>query len=395
LISRLVVTAVVAPMLTACVGDRPPSSVFERDSAGITIVESTSSRWSSDEGWLVDTTPLLDLTRSGTGPPHEFYRVRDAMRLPDGSIVVADYGSQEVRFFSSSGAFLGAVGREGEGPGEFSRLTSVDRFRGDSLIAFDYWLGRITVLSPGWEVSRIISPYQGVTRMQELHPLGDVAFIAMLSSYESMEGSSGLFRVPSPIVRLSSAGKATDTLTTIPGFETFIFTMGDARPLFAKAAHLAVHQEQFYLGTADRMQFEVYSATGRLERIVRVPHFDLHLSSQELSDEREDYASRIPPNAPPAYRDLLEAMPDPETRPAYSDLLVDAEGYVWAAESHGRAELDEPTDWEVFGPEGEWFGSVRLPARFTVFEIGSDYVLGRLYDDLDVEHVQVLHLHRR
>jgi sugar lactone lactonase YvrE len=96
----------------------------------------------------------------------------------------------------------------------------------------------------------------------------------------------------------------------------------------------------------------------------------------------------------PSYRELVESMPDPSTRPAYSDLRVDSEGCVWAAEHHSAAERGSATDWEVFAPEGEWLGSVRLPARFKTFEIGEDYVLGKQLDELDVEHVQLLRLNR-
>lgn len=35
-----------------------------------------------------------------------------------------------------------------------------------------------------------------------------------------------------------------------------------------------------------------------------------------------------------------------------------------------------------------------MPDRFTVFEIGRDYLLGVRRDDLDVEHVQLLRLDR-
>ncbi len=93
----------------------------------------------------------------------------------------------------------------------------------------------------------------------------------------------------------------------------------------------------------------------------------------------------------------MEALPAPKTRPACSDLLVDSEGAVWlGAFEQGRTQLLRPSEgeWRVFGAEGAWLGSVRFPARFTVYEIGRDYVLGRRYDDQDVEHVQVLELSR-
>lgn len=40
-------------------------------------------------------------------------------------------------------------------------------------------------------------------------------------------------------------------------------------------------------------------------------------------------------------------------------------------------------------PEGRLLGQIDLPYRFTVYEIGSDYVLGRRVDELDVEHVEL------
>ena len=87
-------------------------------------------------------------------------------------------------------------------------------------------------------------------------------------------------------------------------------------------------------------------------------------------------------------------MRTPETRSAYADLIIDASGHLWALQSRGRSEAGQPSDFVIFGHEGEWLGSVRLPSRFRVMEIGRDYVLGVMPDDLDVEAVQVLRLHR-
>ncbi len=46
----------------------------------------------------------------------------------------------------------------------------------------------------------------------------------------------------------------------------------------------------------------------------------------------------------------------------------------------------------VFGGEGIWLGTVVLPDRFDLYDIGDDYVLGRWQDDLDVVHVQLYEL---
>ena len=46
----------------------------------------------------------------------------------------------------------------------------------------------------------------------------------------------------------------------------------------------------------------------------------------------------------------------------------------------------------MFDPAGAMLGVVETPARFTVDEIGPEFILGRWTDELDVEHVQVYEL---
>jgi hypothetical protein len=389
---RLTFSLLLGATLIACSGEEPRSSVSQRDSAEVTIIESSSPRWGPADGWTVDPEPLLDLATSGNGTPHEFYRVRDAIRLPDRSIAVADGGSCEVRFFSSTGRFQQAVGRRGDGPGEFERLTSIHRIRDDSLIALDYWLRRLTVLAPERSVSRTISLLSDGIRVSELRTLNEATLVATVYSLREYEGMNGLFRGLDPVITMSLTGAVLDTVTSIPGHESFEGPTFSAPALFGKDSHIAVHQGLIYLGSADQMQFEVFSPTGRLERIVRIPEVDLSVSKQEIDEERAALAG---PNPPPTITDIIAAIPEPETKPAYSDLLVDTEGFVWAAEYQGHAEREKPKDWRVFSPEGEWLGSVQSPARFTVYEIGLEYVLGTLLDDMDAEHVQLLRLSRR
>lgn len=126
--------------LVACAGDVQPPFVEYRDSAGVSIAESSRPQWSVGEEWRLDTVPFLAL--SGTGPAYEFYEVEDATLLKDGRLVVLDGGSHQVRYYDSNGSFLYAMGQEGEGPGDFKRLANVSTYRGDSVLVFDYWLSR-------------------------------------------------------------------------------------------------------------------------------------------------------------------------------------------------------------------------------------------------------------
>jgi hypothetical protein len=58
----------------------------------------------------------------------------------------------------------------------------------------------------------------------------------------------------------------------------------------------------------------------------------------------------------------------------------------------GRATARAPrtaATWSVFSTEGRWVADVQLPARFSPFDFGSDYVAGVLFDDDDTEQVVV------
>ena len=393
---RLLLPPLSLVVVTAACSETPShSTVLYRDSAGITIAESTGPSWNPQQVWSVDSLPILDLATAGVGVAHEFFRVAHATRLDDGTILVANRGSGEIRAFSSSGQWKWSAGRQGNGPGEFNRLIHVAPFLGDSLMAFDYWLGRITVLTREGRVARIISPLSQDVRLRYLYPLSDSLFAGIVYPRGFLaDATEELYRMPQQLVRLAAAdGALVDTVTGFPGSESYVFYGGDMLALFGKAGHVAVGRGRMVVGTSEEMEYRVYSTSGRLERIVRVPEYDLTLSAEEVMAER---AARRPDraDAPPAYRYGVMALPNPDTRPAYGDLVADSEGFVWAAKFLGRIEADEPTDWEVFSNRGEWLGTVRMPARFRVYEIGPDYVLGRRLSDLDVEHVQMLSLKR-
>jgi len=374
-----------------CSSDAPRQATIITDSAGIQIVESSGTQWDATSGFTVTEDPILDLTASGTGPLHEFYQVRSALRLPDGGFAVANYGWSEVRLYDSSGRHLKSLGRKGEGPGEFQRIETLSLMPGDSIAVWDYWLRRITVLSPVGEVARVVSLAGVADRVRHLLSLGNAGFVGFSYSHTSIPDEPGHYRMPYEVLRFGPDGEVLDTVTVIGGFEGFQASIGDAAVPFGKDGHLAVHATDFVLGSADAMRMDWYNEDGELMRIVRVPLFDLSLTAEEVDLARRAMA---PEGIPAEFRRVVESMEMPDARPAYSDLLVDSEGYLWAQEYRSRGAPEGPITWRVFSPEGQWLGSVQTPTRFSVFDIGSDYVLGVFRDDLDVEHVQLLDLDR-
>ena len=104
----------------------------------------------------------------------------------------------------------------------------------------------------------------------------------------------------------------------------------------------------------------------------------------------DEFLERVETEYNPAVSRVLSSLPRPETRPPFSRIVRDTEGNIWASE-YVQLEYD-PQRWTVFSPDGNLIGDVVVPERFRIFDIGSDFILGRYQDDLDVEHVRVYRL---
>lgn len=75
----------------------------------------------------------------------------------------------------------------------------------------------------------------------------------------------------------------------------------------------------------------------------------------------------------------LRSIPIPRRLPAYSALFSDPDGRLWAVTSNPG---DGMTAIQVFRPDGRPAGSMQLSTDVTVFEVGTDYLLGT-YEEPD------------
>ena len=386
-----------AALLPACApSDDDGAAVVRRDSAGIVIVESFRPAWgdsaqTGSTAWWIDPEPLLDLTASGSGDPHNFYQVRDVKRLPDGSLVVANRGSNEVRRFSAEGTLVGTAGGHGEGPGEFTNLQQVEPV-GDSLLARDI-RSRVTLFGPDLQHVRTL---QLPPLVRDLHDLGNGTMVAPVTMDYPEE--YGLLRPPEALVVYDLEGDRVDSIGQTPGYEEYVTDALMGRPLFGKASVLDTHDGRLFVGSSDHMQIEELNSAGDTVRILRIPDFPLALTAEQVEAERDARLDiPLPPGAtslPPFFVQAIEDMPSPATRPAYAAMLVDPTGAVWLRPFRGTSEDGGPEHWLVLGPDGAWLGSVEIPEDFRVMEIGVDEILGVWTDGLDVQHPQVLRLRR-
>lgn len=104
--------------------------------------------------FAIETTPVLTVGVSDGDAGLMFNLVHSARRLADGTLLVADGGSREVRWYGVDGEPVRAVGRRGEGPGEFDGPLSLLPWPGDTVAVLDHGQRRLTLFGASGEVVR-------------------------------------------------------------------------------------------------------------------------------------------------------------------------------------------------------------------------------------------------
>lgn len=387
-----VAAATLASVLACSDRAYDPSLLARRDSADVEIVEALRPLWGNSTRWRIDPEPLVDLAESGSGESHLFHQVRGMTRLSDGTLAVADGGSDEIRLYTATGTFRTSAGGRGDGPGEFSRLIGLTRGRGDTLIALDH-SDRIALFAPDLTfVEYLALPHFSLA----VHPLddGDLIVESEMMSLEILEGG-GLVRVPTILWRVDPAEAGVDSIGETAGEEQHVVVSGPRQgqtgTLFGRRSHVATHSGHVYHGHAVSFEVEVLTSTGELVRILRVPTFPLSLGPEAIRAER---SALLGDDAPPWWQATVAEIPAPSTRPAYDGLFTDPSGAVWLRPFRGRSEQEGPETWQVLADDGRWLGGVEFPEDFEVMQIETDVVLGVWRDELDVEHPRVLRLKR-
>jgi hypothetical protein len=93
-----------------------------------------------------------------------FSRITSIRELPDGSLLVADQGDSRLALLNFASKTVTAIGRSGDGPGEFRTVGWVFRLPGDSTLFTDVFLSRWFILT-GSKIVETISERMPVNRL--------------------------------------------------------------------------------------------------------------------------------------------------------------------------------------------------------------------------------------
>ncbi|MFW6083682.1 MAG: hypothetical protein ACODAA_00525 [Gemmatimonadota bacterium] len=396
---RLWLLFCLVPVLAAC-GDAgqsaPDASAFTtRDSAGVEIARSTGPAWSEGRVWALVDSPMLAIG-SADGGADALYSVGPIVPLSDGRFALAHRSRNEIVWFDSTGTRLVVAGGDGDGPGEFRAVSDLFRLAGDSLLAVDGRLNRLSVFGPDgrYERSSRLEFEDGSARPIVLLP--DRTLLARPGFSFGTGTSPGVLRDTAALPRFGLDGERVGQVAPVPTGENWVFEIGGSTGAgphpFGKKTLLAPAEAGFWLTTGDRPEVELRAPDGELRRIVRWADRPPALTDEmagsfeaSMSDDPEDR------QAVEAY---LQDMEYPETLPTASELMSDTEGHLWVRPFEPYFEDEAPPPFMVFDPDGRLLGEVGFPERFDPRAITADRVYGVWTDELDIEQVRVYELRR-
>ena len=345
-----------------------------------------------------------------------FGTVVGAIRLSDGSVVVADGKARELRLFEAAGRLVRTVARRGEGPGDLERFGGLLRLPGDTILLWDIQLNRLTRFSRSGLLVRTtlvdrlptVRHNSMVSSTPSIMLLGAFSDGTLLGSYTGMrlDPPTALYRDTLSLARITPPS-AVSTIGAVQIGEVYVFESSatgllssDIRP-FTTGGKVAAGTSSFWFHDGRRFELREFTPSGALKTIVRLARTPAPVTPKEIAAHRADLiaSAKADKDPDPAMRArsleqsklIGKWLSFPATHPAFTGLVVASTGEVWARE-HGDS--TKAQRWHVFAATGVRTATIELPAGVEPLEVGRDYVLARVRNEDDVESVRVYRYQR-
>jgi hypothetical protein len=326
---------------------------------------------------------------------------------PMGNVFVAQPQEHQVRVFRSDGPAVRVIGREGEGPGEFSDLLGPIGFLGDTLWVSDGRLQRVSFFDQAGNFirsTRTSSP--GIdgkflpSAPMRMLPDGTAL---VFPGYSAQLARTGRI-TRRPLLRISRAGAVLDTLLWLPaGGDQISIVKGEmvhftSQP-FADEPLLAVSPSGERVVVVERKATE--------ERVSG--HFQvtqLNAAGDTIFSRRYRYAPISMPKAyvdsvvaakaeamakGPSFRTASEAEGElrkvlylPSMRVPITGMLVGNDGSIWLKRE------DRPGETQVgnvLTADGEVLATLSAPRRLSIRIVDDNSIWGVVRDEFDVPYV--------
>jgi hypothetical protein len=382
----LVAGLALATVVVAACGSHPREEHRFRISREGLLVTATSYGGPRFQQELFSYTKTLEIRSDPERLESVLERPYGTLMADDGGLLVADDSRLQILRFDRNGAFVGAIGRAGRGPGEFQSIQLLD-VRSDTITVYDLVLGRTTRhLTSGELIDVITLPYNmprgySSTAVVQYIPLQDGRKLAIERSMQS--GTDLQYRATMLSTHLDTLWtESTPQVRTlyrveaVPGFSAMIKPIEyGAEPAmdFRSGTGLVI-------SPGDRPELMVYSLEGALVRKIRVDMELQPVSAEERRRVIDRYDQRIA-DAEGIFvalrRAEKEALTFSDLKPAWTSLDVDDRGYYWLAVPETSQERRDAggTLFRVLAPDGEYLGDTRWPTTLSNARVSRGHLL--------------------
>jgi hypothetical protein len=349
--------------------------------------------------------PALSLGVVAGDPDQEFHQVGVPFFLADGRVAVPLGSPPEIRLFDREGALTETLGREGEGPGEFTRLSAAWA-RGDTVEALDVQQARATRFLPDGELE--VRAFEATEILYSGLP-GRLPGAWVALTWSSL-GPGG--REELALRRFSLDGSHQEQLATLGGM---IRVSGPAASgVHPLSPRVVLRAEGGHLYFADSWEPRIHRVTdeGAVEEFLAWEPGPVPGPREALEVVREALVERDDQRGGAEIAAHLLESDEEYPVSVFWDFQVDPAGYVWvlpfdpARHSLSLGDLGGPgvfqsgsyeaERWTVLDLEGQVVGEVALPGDFRIAELRGAELLGVRRDPVTgVEMVEVRRIQRR
>ena len=379
-----------------------------RDSAGISVVATGPEATVSD--WAIEKEPSLRIGQIEGGKPYLFTLIWDALRAPDGSIVVVEGSTYEIRVFGPEGRHLTTFGGRGDGPNEFGGPPWIAFARPDTLVVWDpghYRLSRYDLaghlLSQRTYLSTVDSLAIGMFPNGLVWQVASDGALLWTGPSPSLPGAIGLVHRMSRVVLIPDGHQDVHDFGLYLGGQAYYMrrksdggSSGMSNP-FAPLNIVALGPPRDRLAVSDAALWtiRIFDGTGRLRKIwrgqfPRVPVTSSMVAAARRGQTRMAGALRLSLRQA---EKAFDALPMPDSVPAIGTMMWDRTGNLWVGERRG--ELRDIRDYQVLDQHGRWRSTVILPRGVgRVFDIGEDYLLAEVRDKYGVQYLDEYQIYK-
>jgi hypothetical protein len=323
-------------------------------------------------------------------PGHVLHRPGRVLRVAPDTFVVVHRGDNEILVFSSDGTLQRTLGGQGAGPAEFTALEDAWSFAGDSIVAWDPALQRLSYWSPGGVLSRSVRvEHEGQPSIAGIFADGSAAMVAVPSHPRLQPGES--WYGEADVYVLSPEGTPGDVIAVLPWVVVHAVPSPvgpgslHTRGFFDPTALLAVHDSVLFFSWGSEVPLRVISRSGTVLWNESGAGAVRPVTPAMVEQWRAERVGAADASQQAALRGVVEALPVPEFVPAHDMLFVADDGRLWARQFPDPG--SHTAIWRVYGSGGGVAGSAMLPSAFRPHWADDDEIVGVLTGLHDVEAV--------